>query len=543
MKRIFSFVLAALLLVSAVPTALATNDYSQGTQVVYEATGSESYTITVPALLAPGGSGTVTLEGTWADNRIVTVTADETVTLTNSIKVEDQKVLNVHFDGISEAGSNTTSQTFTQGISVDGITNALFGTWSGKFNYNVEISSLNVSIPVQATDSNGQDLNATSTEITGTEKQVLLDKLEESGIVDSGTNVDALIEINSDEFENLAETTFNVSEIAQPGDKVIILHYDETKQEWEYIGEGVVQEDGTITANFSSYSPVGFVVVKDNGTTEDTWPVYFGKYYELVGADEEYIEGNTSQIGYAHGFVFYPDGNWYAYWEDEITDASKNGGKLTYIDNGLYVGSDEDNLWQYATLSEDRKTLTLLTGKQLVMQEDPELIYNQPYIFTPYGETADQEAMYVIVRDNGTVEVYDQNNVHQETVNYTKKSNRVWLDGDTIPSIVISDSGTVLFIGDIVLVCPVNNVTIPVGAEYGYTVEEDGEAHVFSIRADSEDTFTTYVDGVAGETGTYLIHGDLVITSLGVSFAISEDGSTIYQLSPDRNHLVLTRLS
>ena len=142
MKRIFSFLLAILLLVSAIPTALATNDYSQGTQVVYQATGSESYTITVPAQLAPGGNGTVTLSGTWADNRIVTVTADPTVTLTNSIKAEDQKVLNVHFDGISEAGSNTTSQTFTQGISVDGITDALFGTWSGKFNYNVVMSNV-----------------------------------------------------------------------------------------------------------------------------------------------------------------------------------------------------------------------------------------------------------------------------------------------------------------------------------------------------------------------------------------------------------------
>lgn len=140
MKRIFSFLLAAVLLVSAVPTALATNDYTQGTQVVYTATGSESYTITVPALLAPGGNGTVTLQGTWADNRIVTVTADPTVTLTNSIKAEDQKVLNVHFDGISEAGSNTGSQTFTENVSVDNITDALFGTWSGKFNYNVGVT-------------------------------------------------------------------------------------------------------------------------------------------------------------------------------------------------------------------------------------------------------------------------------------------------------------------------------------------------------------------------------------------------------------------
>lgn len=140
MKKFISFLLAAVLLVSAVPTALATNDYSQGTQVVYQATGSESYTITVPALLAPGSNGTVTLQGTWAENRIITVTAEPTVTLTNSIKAEDQKVLNVHFDGISEAGSNTGSQTFTESVSVDNITNALFGTWSGKFNYNVDVA-------------------------------------------------------------------------------------------------------------------------------------------------------------------------------------------------------------------------------------------------------------------------------------------------------------------------------------------------------------------------------------------------------------------
>lgn len=142
MKRIFSLMLAALLLVSAIPTALATNDYSQGTQVVYQATGSESYTVKVPAQLAPGGNGTVTLAGTWADNRIVTVTADQTVTLTNSIKAEDQKVLNVNFNGISEAGSNTGSQTFTESVSVGAISDALFGTWSGSFNYNVNIADV-----------------------------------------------------------------------------------------------------------------------------------------------------------------------------------------------------------------------------------------------------------------------------------------------------------------------------------------------------------------------------------------------------------------
>ena len=152
MKKIISLLLVAAMAVSVVPMALATTDYTNGTKVEYTATGSESYTITVPAQLAPGGNGTVTLEGTWADNRIVTVTADPTVTLTNSIKAEDQKVLDVTFAGISEKGSNTTSQTFTETVSVGDITNALFGTWSGKFNYNVEIADTELNITIQNLD-------------------------------------------------------------------------------------------------------------------------------------------------------------------------------------------------------------------------------------------------------------------------------------------------------------------------------------------------------------------------------------------------------
>lgn len=139
MKKFLSIFLSIAMVCSIVPFALATNDYTQGTLVQYIGTGSESYQITVPAQLRPGTSGTVTLEGTWAENRTVTVTADETVTLVNSIKASDTKVLDIDFDGISEAGSNVGSQTFTETVSVASISNAIFGTWSGKFNYNVEI--------------------------------------------------------------------------------------------------------------------------------------------------------------------------------------------------------------------------------------------------------------------------------------------------------------------------------------------------------------------------------------------------------------------
>ena len=140
MKRIVSLLLAGVMMVSAVPVTYAadTQDYSMGTKVTFTAANNENYTITVPAALNPGQSGTVTLDGYWPDSKTVTVTAEKTVTLKNSIKAADTKTLNVTFLGISEAGSNTSKQTFTEPVSVEGISNALFGTWSGKFNYNVD---------------------------------------------------------------------------------------------------------------------------------------------------------------------------------------------------------------------------------------------------------------------------------------------------------------------------------------------------------------------------------------------------------------------
>ena len=142
MKKVISLLLAGVMTVSAVPVTYAadTNDHSLGTQVTYTAANNESYFITVPAALNPGQSGTVTLSGSWPDNKTVTVTADTFVKLTNSIKASDTKTLTVTFPGISEAGSNVAAQTFTETVSVEGISNALFGSWSGKFNYNVDAS-------------------------------------------------------------------------------------------------------------------------------------------------------------------------------------------------------------------------------------------------------------------------------------------------------------------------------------------------------------------------------------------------------------------
>lgn len=142
MKKIVSFLLVAVMLVGIVPTAFAAEtDWQNGTIVTYTANQSEAYTVTVPAEMAPGETGTVKLTGTWDSSKTVKVTADSSVVLTNNISGGDAKTLAITFDGIELKGSNTGSVSATGNVSVAGIDNALFGTWSGKFNYYVEVTN------------------------------------------------------------------------------------------------------------------------------------------------------------------------------------------------------------------------------------------------------------------------------------------------------------------------------------------------------------------------------------------------------------------
>ena len=119
-----------------------------------------------------------------------------------------------------------------------------------------------VIVPVTAKDADGNDLNASAKNITGKRADELLASLEASNLA-TADEVDALIEVKSDNFEGMANTTFDVSKIAKEGDKVVILHYDETAGKWEYITTDTVDGNLTVSGNFSSYSPVAFVVLSD----------------------------------------------------------------------------------------------------------------------------------------------------------------------------------------------------------------------------------------------------------------------------------------
>ncbi len=181
MKKILSLTLAAIMLVSMVPTAFAAEpdrtfldtpcescgdpalcaeclecvscqsgycacypapvSYENGTQVEYVAPNESCYTITVPAKLNPEQTGTVKVECQHSSQHRLVVTADETVTLTNSLDASETAICDISFDTMEIAGKNTGLYiTETAEITVGEVQDVLlFGTWSGTFYYDVEL--------------------------------------------------------------------------------------------------------------------------------------------------------------------------------------------------------------------------------------------------------------------------------------------------------------------------------------------------------------------------------------------------------------------
>ena len=152
MKKLLNALLLASVALISLPVVYASTsgaDYTAGTAVEYTAANTEAYTITVPARLTPGQSGTVTLEGQWSSDSTIQVTADESVDLINNLNSSDKTNLEIEFLGITAPGSNTERQTFTETVKVNPISNAVFGVWSGHFNYYVESTKAEARAPYQ----------------------------------------------------------------------------------------------------------------------------------------------------------------------------------------------------------------------------------------------------------------------------------------------------------------------------------------------------------------------------------------------------------
>ena len=148
-------------------------------------------------------------------------------------------------------------------VSANGMT---AGMWRGQFNFFISLGDL--SITGFIVDENNKDLNGKLLKIDEEQKDILLTKLEEDGIANK-TNIDAIVNVNADDFDGVATATFNVLAIAKPGDVIAIYHYDETNQVWEYITTTIVDENGQINATFNSFSPIAFNVIKQDHTHID----------------------------------------------------------------------------------------------------------------------------------------------------------------------------------------------------------------------------------------------------------------------------------
>ena len=164
MKKMISLLMAIVMVCSmGVMTVSATNVYDQdwdvavdgpmGTDVIFDAEAdndgdgtpdaSEAWTVTVPAMMAPGDTDEVLAAGTWASNRKLVVDIDEdSVTLVNSINTNDKKELAVTFAGIKLAGNNTKAVNAKANLTIAEITNALFGEWTGTITYTVEMQDV-----------------------------------------------------------------------------------------------------------------------------------------------------------------------------------------------------------------------------------------------------------------------------------------------------------------------------------------------------------------------------------------------------------------
>lgn len=145
MKKILSLALASAMVVAALPVAYAAENeanYDAGTQITYigsqeKAAGGagDVWTVTVPAKMVPGDTGTVKAEGMWNSDKFLEVKAPTSVALTYGAQTMD---VSITFTPIYKIGSSTDEVAASQDITVADASR-LFGTWTGTLTYEVNL--------------------------------------------------------------------------------------------------------------------------------------------------------------------------------------------------------------------------------------------------------------------------------------------------------------------------------------------------------------------------------------------------------------------
>ena len=153
MKKILSLALASAMVVAALPVAYAAENeanYDAGTQITYigsqeKAAGGagDVWTVTVPAKMVPGDTGTVTAEGMWDANKYLQVTAPKTISLAYGAQSMDVGITfglaySAENTGFALLGNSISEVTTSHDLTV-AEASRLFGTWTGVLNYDVNL--------------------------------------------------------------------------------------------------------------------------------------------------------------------------------------------------------------------------------------------------------------------------------------------------------------------------------------------------------------------------------------------------------------------
>lgn len=180
MKKMFSLIVAILMVLSIIPTSLAwivvgdqcptcsvgtielcqycqsaaicsnvncerhnshkcDTEYQNGTVITLVGSASEEYTVNVPAKMGPGDTGVVSVSGNWSSDKTLHVTCPNSVELTYGDK---STTIGIQFDGIHQKGNDLVATTATANLTVEEKT-VLFGTWTGVLEYTVSCETNN----------------------------------------------------------------------------------------------------------------------------------------------------------------------------------------------------------------------------------------------------------------------------------------------------------------------------------------------------------------------------------------------------------------
>ena len=166
---------------------------------------------------------------------------------------------------------NITSNQGLEGTSLDVVVNAYAiqtdiaeddvsadGVWNI-----VKESPIKKNFIVAAHNQYGDKLDASATLIEGRLADMLLKELESSELVNR-EDVSLLLDVEMEYFHDSATATFDVSSVATAGDLVVIYHYDETEEKWEYVTTATVNKELKVVGEFTSFSPVALVVEENS---------------------------------------------------------------------------------------------------------------------------------------------------------------------------------------------------------------------------------------------------------------------------------------